>query len=76
VAPKYPKDLSRLESTFKPQSGSGMQVNWFGDIGSSPDPGSRYVLRWETLGRNRDRPRKGKLPENGQLVLYRLSASK
>lgn len=49
----------------------GMQVNWFNDIGLSPDPKSRYVLRWETLGRNRDLPREGALPENGERVVYK-----
>ena len=32
------------------------------DSGSTGEAGVRYVLRWETLGPNRDRPREGKLP--------------
>lgn len=66
-APQYPETLTALASKF-PE----MQVNWFWDIGTSPDEDAKYVLRWETLGRNRDRPRKGKLPENGNLVVYKL----
>jgi len=65
--PKYPVNLIKPKSEFP-----GMQVNWTGDIGSSADADGRYVLRWETLSRNRDRPRKGELPENGTLVLYMI----
>ena len=38
-----------------------------------PEAGVRYVMRWETLGTNRDRPRKGNLPQNAELVLYKLN---
>jgi len=68
AAPQYPKELLKPRSDFP-----GMQVRWFGDSGRSPDPGSRFVLRCETLGNNRDRPREGDLPENSDLVLYMLS---
>lgn len=64
---RHPNALSKLQSDFP-----GMHVKWAGDRGTSPDPSSRYVLRWETLGPNRDRPRKGKLPPNAPLVLYRI----
>ncbi|MEO0587260.1 MAG: hypothetical protein AAF078_06425, partial [Planctomycetota bacterium] len=63
----YPPGLSSVESDFP-----GMRVNWQQDIGGDGDAGSRYVLRWETLGRNRDRPREGELPENSDLVLYQV----
>lgn len=66
-APRYPAELAKVRTDLP-----GMQVKWRGDSGRSPKAGSRYVLRWETLGPNRDRPRKGKLPANGQLVLYRI----
>lgn len=62
--PRYPKELTKPVSKFP-----GMQVKWRGDSGSSKH---RYALRWETLPPNRDRPRKGKLPENGKLVLVRI----
>lgn len=72
--PTYPPELVSVKSTFKPKRGSGMQVNWKEDSGASPEGSKdRYVLRWETLGRNRDRPRRGALPENGELVVYRLT---
>lgn len=65
--PPFPKTLTKVSSSFP-----GMRVNWCEDSGTSPNPTSRSVLRWETLGRNRDRPREGALPENGDLVLYRI----
>jgi hypothetical protein len=71
--PKYPAELVSVKSTFKPQRGSGMQVNWREDSGASAEGSKdRYVLRWETLGRNRDRARKGALPDNGELVIYKI----
>lgn len=63
----YPPALAQAESKFP-----GMQVKWAGDAGSSGEPGVRYVLRWETLGENRDRPRPGPLPAPTMLRLYRL----
>lgn len=36
-----------------------MQARSADDLGSSGEAGMRYVLRWETLGANRDRPRTG-----------------
>lgn len=64
---KYPESLTTVTSDFP-----GMQVNWFGDIGSSPNQQGRYVLRWETLGRKRDRPRRGKLPASSDLVVFKI----
>ncbi|HLS27919.1 MAG TPA: BNR repeat-containing protein [Opitutales bacterium] len=61
-----PEELEVVESDFP-----GMQVRWAGDSGRSPD-GSRYLLRWETLPQNRDRARKGDLPEPTMLRLYDL----
>jgi len=66
-SPRWPAGLNRVESTFK-----DMQVRWAGDTGRSPTPGVSYVLRWETLPRNRDRPRRGPLPKPGMLRLYEL----
>jgi hypothetical protein len=67
--PRYPKELTKVTSDFP-----GMRVKWCDDSGTAPDPATRYVLRWETLGSNRDRPREGKLPENSDLVLYRIGS--
>ena len=67
--PGFPPELGKLESKFP-----GMQVKWAGDSGASGDPGVRYVLRWETLGPNRDRPREGDPPPPGMLRVYKLQA--
>ena len=66
----YPRALSRPVSGFP-----GMQVRWTADSGKSPDPAFRYVLRCETLGNNRDAPREGDLPENSDLVLFKIGQS-
>jgi hypothetical protein len=66
----FPVSLAKPVSSF-----AGMRVNWREDIGAAPDTSSRYVLRWETLGPNRDKPREGALPENGDLVLYRIKTA-
>jgi hypothetical protein len=59
---------------FRTPTGSfpGLQVNVQEDSGTSPDNNTRYVLRWETLGRNRDKPREGPLPEADVLRVYKL----
>ena len=66
VAP-LPKTLTAVESKLP-----GMQKRRADDRGRSDRKGVRYVLAWETLGPNRDRPRKGKLPVPSMLRLYRL----
>jgi hypothetical protein len=66
-----PKGVGRLESRFP-----GMQVRWAHDLGGGSEPNVRYVLRWETLGVNRDRPRKGPLPEPSMLRVYRIAETK
>jgi hypothetical protein len=65
-APAWPAELATPRSNVE-----GMQVRWQSDTGASGEPGARYVLRWETLGRNRDRPRKT-APEPSMLVLHKL----
>jgi hypothetical protein len=80
LAPSTLKPLQRLPfpqtvpAGFRTPTGSfpGLQVNLQEDTGSAPDQNARYVLRWETLGRNRDRPREGPLPEPGVLRVYKL----
>ena len=62
-----PGELKKLESDFP-----GMRVLLQGDSGRSDEPGVRYVIRWETLPPNRDRPREGSLPEPSMLRLYKL----
>jgi hypothetical protein len=64
---RYPSALAKPQSDFP-----GMQVNWSADNGTKA---RRYILRWETLGTNRDRPREGSLPDNGDLVLYEINGT-
>jgi hypothetical protein len=58
-----PPSLGKITSSFP-----GMQRKNAHDIGTPP-PGKRYLLTWETLGANRDRPRTGPLPEPVMLRL-------
>lgn len=67
AGPKWPAALARPASDFP-----GMTVRWRSDSGGSGEPGVRYVLRWETLGPNRDRAR-DVAPAASMLRLYRLS---
>ena len=69
VADRLPKEIFDREIDFK-----GVGVKRAGDLGGSVRPGVRYVLKWETLGPNRDRPRKGKLPPPSTLKLFKLVA--
>ena len=62
-----PKEISSLEST-RP----GMGVRTSADLGGGDQPGVRYILRWETLPSNRDRPHPGDPPSPSMLRLYRL----
>ena len=64
--PRWPIALTRPESDV-PE----MEVRWRGDAGSSGESGVRYVLRWETLGPNRDHPREV-TPPASRLRLYKL----
>jgi len=52
----------------------GMQVRTASDSGSVEANGSRYLLRWESLGPTRDRPREPLFPEPVMLKLPRLEA--
>ncbi len=62
-----------------PGAGSPQQSAWpelrgqsADDSGRSDDPGLQYLLRWETLPSNRDRPRSGPLPPPSMLKLYEV----
>jgi len=63
--PHIPRALTRPESGFP-----GMQVRWRWSRSDGGAVGVRHALRWETLGRNRDRPREGPPPEPSLLRLY------
>ena len=65
---EYPGEMGRRQIDFK-----GIEIQRAGDKGSSGEEGIRYILQWETLGRNFDRPRKSALPKPSMLRLYKLS---
>jgi hypothetical protein len=65
--PSRPAALGKVESNFP-----GMRVNWGEDLGASGEEGVRYLIRWETLPANRDRPRPEPPPEPSMLRLYKL----
>ncbi len=69
TAPTLPPGLGKPASPFP-----GMQVRWAHDLGDSGERGVRYVLRWETLGPNRDRPRTGDLPGASLLRVYKIES--
>lgn len=62
----YPEQLTEVRSDFPT-----MQVQLKTDRQAN---GDTYVLRWETMPRNRDRPREGPLPAPSRLVLYHFPA--
>jgi hypothetical protein len=67
-APSHPPELDRVESKF-----AGMEVRWAGDAGRPLENNTRYELRWETLGINRDKPRPQPWPEPTMLRLYQFT---
>jgi hypothetical protein len=67
---KNPEGFGKIEN---PTPGMLSQRAW--DQGSAAPDGGRYVLVWETLGANRDRPREGSPPAPSMLCLFRLEAA-
>lgn len=67
---ELPEELSEVHSDFP-----GIEIQRAMDIGDSGNKDVRYILQWETLGRNRDKPRKPPFPEPGMLKLYKLKAT-
>jgi hypothetical protein len=65
--PAAPALPSRVEGKFP-----GLQIRQKGDDGKSPNPRTRYQLRWETLPANRDQPRPEPWPEASMLRLYQI----
>jgi hypothetical protein len=51
----------------------GMTVNWAEDSGEAPGAPHRFMLRWETLGNNRDQPRAGPPPAPTMLRVIELT---
>ncbi|MBN1845957.1 MAG: BNR repeat-containing protein [Sedimentisphaerales bacterium] len=65
--PRYPAALRLVESDHP-----GVQVRWCQDSGEPGLAGVHYVLRWETLGTNRDRPHAGPPPAPSLLRVYAM----
>jgi len=80
------KDLNNCGKVIKPAPfGKGLQpegdfpglsVRIMNDQGAMEENRTRYVLKWETLGRNRDKPREKPWPAPSQLYLYKLGLIK
>ncbi|MEQ9441667.1 MAG: BNR repeat-containing protein [Cyclobacteriaceae bacterium] len=65
--PVFPATLDSLQTNFP-----DMRTHFLYDEESTMKD-SWYVLRWETLTRNRDQPRTGALPGPVPLVLYQIT---
>ncbi len=68
LPPRYPAQLAKPRTKFP-----GIGVRWASDLAGKSDRDCRYVLRWESLGSNRDKPPAGPIPEPTMLALYGLS---
>lgn len=71
VVPNLPAEMDAVESDFP-----GMTIQRAREEGGAGEEGVRYILQWETLGRNRDKSRPPPLPEPGMMKLYKLKANK
>jgi hypothetical protein len=67
LKPASLNSILKIEGTFP-----GLQVQTAGDIGGKSEENLRYILKWETLNRNRDKPREKPWPDASQLYLYKL----
>ena len=67
---RYPPEISSPEIKFE-----SIEIRRANDIGASDTAAIRYILQWETLGQNQDRPRDGKLPDPSMLRLHKLSST-
>lgn len=65
--PSVPPGLWKIESTFP-----GMKVRGATDTNPSPVPRQRFILRWETLPPNRDKPRDKPWPKPSMLRVVEL----
>lgn len=65
---RIPEAFSRVESSWP-----GMQINWQRDSGTATAQSERFLLRWETLGPNRDRPRPDPLPPPTTLRVFEIA---
>jgi len=63
----WANQMDRVRGAFP-----GMEIRRTGDRGISADPTMSYVLQWETLGPNRDQPRKEPIPPPSMLTVFRV----
>jgi len=63
---EWPAELDNVRSTTP-----GMKVRWCADSGKTTEKGVRYMLRWEALDCNRDKPREH-VPPPSMLSVIRL----
>jgi len=63
---EVPVEILKVEGDFP-----GLEVRLAWGSGAGPN-GEKYLLRWETLSANRDRPRQGPLPPPSLLRVYSL----
>lgn len=54
----------------------GLLIQTSADIGDSENEGKRYILKWETIKRNRDRAPEKPWPGPSQLYLYKLEKNR
>ncbi len=67
LKPPVFKETIKLEGSF-PE----LLVQTSEDIGDDGEASVRYILKWETIPRNRDKPRPEPWPGPSQLYLYKL----
>jgi len=68
---QIPRDFPQ-ELTEPTMAIPGISVRTASDLGRSGDPRTSYLLQWETLGANHDRPREPPLPPASTLKLVTL----
>lgn len=64
-----PSAVTAVGSTFP-----GMGANTASDLGTSPGSGQRFLLKWESLSGNRDRPVDPPLPDPEPISVFRLQS--
>ncbi len=67
VPPEFPTELNRVASPFP-----GMEIRRAFDPGTPGNDGFAYLLQWESLGSNHDRPRLPPLPPPSMLRVHKL----
>jgi hypothetical protein len=66
--PPLQPELLNVQSSFP-----NMEIRTAEDSGTAPSQHIKFILRWETLAANRDRPRQGPLPPPSMLRVCQIS---